>query len=209
MENNASSQPRRCDQGVSNVGFDFRQAWPRPSARSGAARLSCRLSRDQVNHCPGCGRSHWYIGRLSAECGFCGTALPLTEADDRRRPVPPPSRAGRGRRHGSLGPLLRPRRRGALALFVSIAIDAAFRGPAGVAELVDAPGLGPGIERCGGSSPFARTSFRRPDRNKAAILTRRFESEMQDCRDVERRPEARLPDHHSRQGHRRAGSSRS
>jgi hypothetical protein len=34
---------------------------------------------DQVNHCPGCGRSHWYIGRLSAECGFCGTALPLTE----------------------------------------------------------------------------------------------------------------------------------
>ena len=34
---------------------------------------------NQVNHCPGCGRSHWYIGRLSAECGFCGTALPLTE----------------------------------------------------------------------------------------------------------------------------------
>jgi hypothetical protein len=34
---------------------------------------------DQVNHCPGCGRSHWYIGRLSAECAFCGTALPLTE----------------------------------------------------------------------------------------------------------------------------------
>lgn len=35
---------------------------------------------NQVNHCPGCGRSHWYIGRLSAECGFCGTALPLTES---------------------------------------------------------------------------------------------------------------------------------
>ena len=32
---------------------------------------------DQVNHCPGCGRSHWHIGRISAECGFCGTALPL------------------------------------------------------------------------------------------------------------------------------------
>ena len=32
---------------------------------------------NQVNHCPGCGRSHWYVGRLSAECGFCGTALPL------------------------------------------------------------------------------------------------------------------------------------
>jgi len=31
------------------------------------------------NHCPGCGRSHWYIGRVSAECGFCGTAVPLAE----------------------------------------------------------------------------------------------------------------------------------
>ncbi|MFL6726057.1 MAG: PilZ domain-containing protein [Sphingomicrobium sp.] len=32
------------------------------------------------NHCPGCGRSQWYIGRVSAECGFCGTAVPLAEA---------------------------------------------------------------------------------------------------------------------------------
>src|SRR5690349_18861405 len=35
---------------------------------------------DEVNHCPGCGRSHWYVGRLSAECGFCGTALPLIDS---------------------------------------------------------------------------------------------------------------------------------
>jgi hypothetical protein len=34
----------------------------------------------EVNHCPGCGRSHWYVGRLSAECGFCATALPRTES---------------------------------------------------------------------------------------------------------------------------------
>ena len=34
---------------------------------------------NQPNFCPGCGRSHWYVGRLSAECGFCGTALPLAE----------------------------------------------------------------------------------------------------------------------------------
>lgn len=27
--------------------------------------------------CPGCGRSNWTIGRLSAECAFCATALPL------------------------------------------------------------------------------------------------------------------------------------
>lgn len=33
-----------------------------------------------VNHCPGCGRTHWLIGRMMAECGFCGTALPLSES---------------------------------------------------------------------------------------------------------------------------------
>jgi hypothetical protein len=35
---------------------------------------------NQVNHCPGCGRTHWYIGRTLAECGFCATALPLSES---------------------------------------------------------------------------------------------------------------------------------
>ncbi len=34
---------------------------------------------DEVNHCSGCGRSHWLVGRLLAECGFCGTALPLLD----------------------------------------------------------------------------------------------------------------------------------
>jgi hypothetical protein len=38
---------------------------------------------DAVNHCPGCGRTQWYVGRVSAECGFCATALPLAAA---RRP---------------------------------------------------------------------------------------------------------------------------
>ncbi|HEY5710289.1 MAG TPA: hypothetical protein VIT38_00195 [Allosphingosinicella sp.] len=33
----------------------------------------------ETNHCPGCGHSHWYVGRLSAECCFCATALPLAE----------------------------------------------------------------------------------------------------------------------------------
>ena len=32
---------------------------------------------DRTNHCPGCGHSQWYVGRISAECGICGTALPL------------------------------------------------------------------------------------------------------------------------------------
>lgn len=35
---------------------------------------------NEVNRCPGCSRTHWYVGRLSAECGFCGTALPLQES---------------------------------------------------------------------------------------------------------------------------------
>ena len=38
---------------------------------------------------PGCGRTHWIIGRMSAECAFCATALPLAEASMRshHRPV--------------------------------------------------------------------------------------------------------------------------
>jgi hypothetical protein len=27
----------------------------------------------EVNHCPGCGRTQWLIGRMSAECAFCST----------------------------------------------------------------------------------------------------------------------------------------
>jgi hypothetical protein len=39
------------------------------------------LSREgEANHCPGCGRTHWLIGRITAECAFCGTALPLENA---------------------------------------------------------------------------------------------------------------------------------
>lgn len=41
---------------------------------------------DAVNHCPGCGRTHWIIGRVSAECAFCSTALLL--ASPSLRPAP-------------------------------------------------------------------------------------------------------------------------
>ncbi len=34
----------------------------------------------ETNYCPGCGRTHWYIGRIMAECAFCGTAMPLESA---------------------------------------------------------------------------------------------------------------------------------
>ena len=42
----------------------------------------------QVNHCPGCGRTHWLIGRVSAECAFCSTSLPLAEASMRSHSSP-------------------------------------------------------------------------------------------------------------------------
>jgi len=43
-------------------------------ARSGY-RVAYR--QQEANNCPGCGRSHWMVGRTTAECAFCGTALPL------------------------------------------------------------------------------------------------------------------------------------
>ncbi len=53
-----------------------------------AARLARRGHHivyrvNEANRCPGCGRSHWYVGRVSAECGFCATALPLVAATSR------------------------------------------------------------------------------------------------------------------------------
>jgi hypothetical protein len=46
-----------------------------------AKRGYCAVYREnEVNHCPGCGRTHWHIGRATAECAFCATALPLALA---------------------------------------------------------------------------------------------------------------------------------
>jgi hypothetical protein len=50
-----------------------------------AYRGYCPIYREnEVNNCPGCGRTHWIIGRVSAECCFCATALPLSDASVRR-----------------------------------------------------------------------------------------------------------------------------
>lgn len=49
-------------------------------ANNFAQRSSGIIYRENhPNHCPGCGRSQWYVGRVSAECGFCATALPLSD----------------------------------------------------------------------------------------------------------------------------------
>ena len=37
--------------------------------------------RGETNRCPGCGRSQWLVGRTTAECAVCETALPLAEAE--------------------------------------------------------------------------------------------------------------------------------
>jgi tRNA(Ile2) C34 agmatinyltransferase TiaS len=38
-----------------------------------------RFIAGETNHCPGCGRSQWHIGRTTAECAYCSTAMPLAE----------------------------------------------------------------------------------------------------------------------------------
>lgn len=48
---------------------------------------------NQTNHCPGCGHSQWFVGRVSAECGICATALPLA-GDSQQTPL-----SGARRRH--------------------------------------------------------------------------------------------------------------
>ena len=49
----------------------------------GAASSRPIYREDAVNHCPGCGRKQWLVGRFSAECAFCATALPLQEGSTR------------------------------------------------------------------------------------------------------------------------------
>lgn len=63
----------------SMIGMNAKQFPHDPAARG----YSVAYRAGQVNFCPGCGRTHWYVGRVSAECGFCATALPLVEATTR------------------------------------------------------------------------------------------------------------------------------
>lgn len=48
----------------------------------------------EVNYCPGCGRTHWLLGRLSAECAFCGTALPLANPREANATIDQRGRGG-------------------------------------------------------------------------------------------------------------------
>lgn len=41
----------------------------------------------QAMACPECGHSQWHVGRHSAECAWCATALPIATAGCRYRPA--------------------------------------------------------------------------------------------------------------------------
>lgn len=38
--------------------------------------------------CPGCGRSHWIVGRIVAECAFCSTAIEIVAGVQRQGCAP-------------------------------------------------------------------------------------------------------------------------
>ena len=51
---------------------------------------------EETNRCPGCGRSQWHVGRQTAECAFCGTAIALANAKWVGTANPAPSPLGLG-----------------------------------------------------------------------------------------------------------------
>ncbi len=55
----------------------FYDTTPFTAAKSGY-RVAFRPGEQNI--CPGCGQSHWTIGRMSAECAFCATALPINNS---------------------------------------------------------------------------------------------------------------------------------
>ena len=42
---------------------------------AGRAPLSYRPGHPSA--CPGCGKTNWFVGRSTAECAYCATALPI------------------------------------------------------------------------------------------------------------------------------------
>ena len=47
-----------------------------PPFQPGGFRLAYR--EGTTNHCPACGQTQWYVGRISAQCAFCSTAMPFS-----------------------------------------------------------------------------------------------------------------------------------
>lgn len=40
------------------------------------ARIPFGLAYRSGMDCPGCGKSHWYVGRITAQCAFCAFVIP-------------------------------------------------------------------------------------------------------------------------------------
>ena len=55
----------------------IRSTYPGQKFDPSKGGYSILYRKGQPNPCPGCGRSQWYVGRQSAECAFCGVALPF------------------------------------------------------------------------------------------------------------------------------------
>lgn len=47
------------------------------SMRHCVAGLRLLYHEEDSNRCPACGQRQWIVGRITAECAFCETALPL------------------------------------------------------------------------------------------------------------------------------------
>jgi len=56
--------------------FDFDR---RPDPLALRRRGNHAVYRPESNPCPGCGRTHWQVGRTMAECAVCETALPIAD----------------------------------------------------------------------------------------------------------------------------------
>lgn len=76
--------------------------------------MQAAYHEDEANRCPGCGRDQWLVGRITAECAFCSTALILATKPGRSPTTPQspvtarvrmdrgfaPVQSGLGRGHG-------------------------------------------------------------------------------------------------------------
>ncbi|MBC6434860.1 hypothetical protein FM036_32785 [Nostoc sp. HG1] len=58
-----------------------RLQWSAPYQPSGF-RATYRFGH--INHCPGCGQTQWHLGRSSAQCAFCATAVPFASHPEAR-----------------------------------------------------------------------------------------------------------------------------
>ena len=52
-----------------------RQEMVRQSVEARGYHVAYR--RGEPNHCPSCGKGHWLVGRILAQCAFCDCAVPI------------------------------------------------------------------------------------------------------------------------------------